>query len=211
MRPDDEREMREIEAVLAALDHEAPRVTADDVIRRARRPAPRSRADSSAPVRRSFPWRWAAGILLAVVVAGGAYAAPGSPVPGWFDALTERPGPRLPDPAGVSLEPGAGLVIELRAGLDAHPVRARARLTEGSEVAVRAPAAGARFRSDPGRLRVEVLGPDTLEIRIPRTAPRVEIRSGTSRLLLKEGSEVRAVVEPAGDGSYVLTVDGSGS
>ncbi|MGH7477911.1 MAG: hypothetical protein ACRELD_16745, partial [Longimicrobiales bacterium] len=71
---EDEREEAGIEALLRTLDHEPPRIMAEDVIARARR----ARTD----------WgRIAAALVVALGLAGMAYALPGSPVRGWVDAV----------------------------------------------------------------------------------------------------------------------------
>jgi hypothetical protein len=137
----------------------------------------------------SVPARWgrvAASILMAAVLAGVAYAAPGSPVPHLVERLlgsgaVERGRPPVNQPGhppraggGIAVAPSDGLVIELAAaGPDAE---ATVALSNGDEVVVRAAEGTATFGSDPGRLSVLSSQGARLEILVPRSATSVEVR-----------------------------------
>ena len=191
----------EVSALLRALDAPVPAATAGSIAVRAKAASGRARL------------RWAAGFLLALGVAGVAYAVPGSPIGRWIDGLLGRPGPPsrsqettteprgTPAPAsGIALPPGDRLRIDF-VRLP-HGGSARVSLVEGSDVAVRAPAGTATFTLEPGRIVIESLAsaPVAFEIDIPRAAPHVEIRTGSNRILLKEGSRIvpEAAVGPGG-------------
>ena len=186
------------ERLLRHLDHDPPRITADDIAARARAAGMRARL------------RWAAGFVLVAAVAGTAYAAPGSPLRGWLSMLAERfrveavpnaDSALVPNPstAGVAIVPGAALVIEFthqqQSGL------ARVTLTNGAQVEVRAPSGAATFSSDPERLVIDNQGSAAdFAIVLPRGANRVEIRVGGFPVLLKARDRVtltRGTAEPA--------------
>jgi hypothetical protein len=190
---------------LRTLDHDPPAVTAAALARRATAP------------RAGWRWRWAAGVALAVGFAGVAWAAPGSPLPGLVRRLTEwasrgspvAPAPvATPDPdrrgdaAGISVQPGAELVIEF--GSSPAGGRIDVELTDGAEVVVRGPAGAATFTSEEERVVVEREGPPAaFEVQVPHTAPRVEIRAGATRLFLKAGDSITAPVQQV-EGRYSL-------
>lgn len=197
------REQDEIDALLRRLDHPAARLEAGTVARRA-------------DARRSARLRRAAAVVLALGAAGGVWAAPGSPVPGWFDAWRGRgtaatPAPRegaddtAPDASsgGIAVAPGAALVIDfamVRAG------QVRVSLTNGSEVTVRASTGMASYTSDPDlRILVESNGAQgSFEVGIPRGAARVEIRAAGRRVFLKEGARVTTDSPANEDGVYLV-------
>lgn len=174
----------EVHALLRHLDHAPPRIDAHAVVARA-----------SA---HRFGWtRWAAGIVLALGVAGAAYAAPGSPLPAWVQAVAQWMGggpAQSPDPeggvAGIAVAPGRELLI-LFTSFQTEG-QAQVSLTDGVEVVVRASSGAAVFTSGVDRLVIDNGGSTaTFGIEIPRAAPRVEIRVGDARVFLKEGSRVR--------------------
>lgn len=202
-----EREENDVFALLRQLDHPPPRVEAQSVAARARA--------------RGVSWsRWAAGIVLALGLAGAAYAAPGSPLPAWVRAVVNWIGDRpdsgapasaqapVPGPGvgGIAVAPGRELVILFTA--PQVEGQARVSLTDGADVVVRAPSGAATFTSDVNRLVIDNTGEAssaTFEIEIPRAAPRVEIRVEAVRLFLKDGPRITAA---AGStelrGSYLL-------
>jgi hypothetical protein len=201
MHPDDDPSA-DILALLRAIDHPVPAVTAESIARRAH-----------APDRRLPAWRWAAAVLLSLGLAGAAFALPGSPLRRWAVALVgsalERP-PAAPNAvalpeeqspdggrAGIAVLPGRALIIFV----NRPPPGAVAlvSLVSGTEVVVRATAGAATFTTGPDRLMVEgrdkgrgrgLVMPDTIAIDIPRDAPRVEIRTEGARLLLKVGDHL---------------------
>lgn len=184
---DAEREEGEVFALLHRLDHPTPPIDVESIA-----------AQAGA---HGFAWgRWAAGILIAIGLAGGAYALPGSPIPRWVETVAAWIGGRpsqtslVPAPtpapesgvAGIAVDPGQTLLILFTVSEpDGH---ARVLLTDGSKVVVRGPGGAATFTTDAGRLVVENQGTSaTFEIEIPRGAPRVEIRVGGNRIFLKDG------------------------
>lgn len=184
------REEEEVYALLGLLDHPPTPVEAGTVIARAR-------------THRLARMRWAAAILLGLGAAGAAYAAPGSPVPGWVQTLVtwaaggpETPDARStgrqepePDIAGIAVAPGENLIIIFRSAEGGG--EARVSLSDGEEVVVRVLRGAATFTSDVDRLEIEARGASPyFEIQIPRSAPRVEIRTGDERIFLKEGARV---------------------
>lgn len=199
------READWLDRRLRTLDHEPPAVTAAALARRA------------AAARAWWGWRWAAGVALAVGLAGVAWAAPGSPLPGIVRrvvAWMSGEGPAAPAPvaapdsearageAGISVRPGVALVIEFGAspaGGTIHVV-----LTDDAEVVVRGPAGTATFTSEEERVIVQRRASTAeFEVRVPNAAPRVEIRAGATRLFLKAGDRVTAATPPVA-GRYVL-------
>lgn len=172
----------EVHALLRHLDHPPPRVDAHAVAARARA--------------REVRWvRWAAGVGLALGLAGAAYAAPGSPLPAWVEVVVEwmsggsAQTPADPGGAGIAVAPGRALVILFTSPqAEGH---AQVSLTDAVDVAVRAPSGAATFTADVDRLVIDNSGSAaTFDIQIPRAAPRVEIRVAGVRVFLKEGPRV---------------------
>jgi len=189
-------ECGECEGLVARARHDESEVYA--LLRRVDHPAPKVAVETMR--RRPTPWlRWAATIVLALGVAGAAYAIPGSPLKRWVHKVTHREPalPVVPDSAlaGIAVPPGLDLAV-----LFTRPEaigRIEVLLTDGAEVEVRAVTGAGVFSAGTDRL---VVGPRdsaaTFEVRIPRAAPRVQILLGDTRVMLKEGS--RVVTEPAG-------------
>jgi hypothetical protein len=204
-----QRDEGEIFGLLRHLDHPIPAVDADAVAARAGR--------------FGRTWiRWAAGILLFVGAAGVAYATPGSPLRDWVRSVaawiagtqqspavptqSEAPSPRF---AGVAADPGDQFAIVFESpdpgGL------AQVSLIDGREVTVRAPAGTASFTSSANRLLIATPGQGTtVQIGIPRAAPRVEIRVARRRVFLKDGSRIETESRPDGRGQYLLPLSRSG-
>ena len=197
-------ESAEVFELLRAVDHPLPAVEARAVERRARALDTR-------------PLKWAAGVVLALGIAGAAYAAPGSPLPRLVSVLTDwiRPdpdsalAPSSPSPtgavsvAGVAISPGQRLVIVFTSTQPNGD--ARVRLGDGEDVVVRAPSGAATFSSDADRLVIDNrAGTGTFDIQIPRTAPRVEILVDRTRRFLKEGDRVTGSAVPGATAVYVV-------
>ena len=84
-------------------------------------------------------------------------------------------------------------------------------LIDGAEVVVRASIGAAIFSSDVDRLVIDNRGSSaTFEIKVPRAAPRVEIRVGTDRIFLKEGPRVTTEKSTESRGTYLLPLVPSG-
>lgn len=206
------REEDDVHALLRELDHRPPRVRAGALVLAAHG--------------RGAAWRRrAAGLLVAMGVAGAAYALPGSPVPRWVESVVERigslggppartpaapppeatPSPLLIEPestGGIAVAPGRALLILFTSAQDEG--RVLVSLSDGAEVRVLAPAGAATFTTDVNRLLIDNTGSTaTFTIEVPRAAPRVEVRVAGKRIFLKEGPRVTA--EPAASaGSYSI-------
>jgi hypothetical protein len=198
------REEAELYALLRVVDHPVPAIGAATIKRRARAPEARR-------------LKWAAGIALALGIAGAAYAAPGSPLPhllgilsSWLKgehnvAQTASPpsATRASDMAGVAVVPGQSLLIGFTAKQSEGV--AHVRLTDGAEVVVQAPSGAATFASDADRLVIDNGGgAGTFEIQIPRTAPHVEILVDETRRFLKAGDRITADQPPDARGLYAV-------
>ena len=165
--------------------------------------------------------RRAAIVVLAIGLAGAAYAAPGSPLPelvrqiarkiGGLPAETPQPrdiplrdtseGP--PAVSGIGIPADSPIQIVFTTGQASGG--ARVSFTDGETITVRGPAGAARFASEADRLVIDNEGTTaTYDIEIPRNAPRVEIRLGERRLFLKEGDRL---VGPPPDASGVHLLD----
>lgn len=195
------REEERIHELLGQLDHAPPAIPAETVIGGARRP----RVDL----------RWVAGIVLALGAAGAAYAVPGSPLPGWVDAVIERLDPSArgsraadpttpadPGPSGIAVRPGERLTLMFE--IAAAGGVATVALTDEATLQVRAVDGAAAFTSGADRLTVAADGATRFEIEVPRGAPWVEIRTEGQRVWLKIGAEVVTDGALAEGGSYVL-------
>jgi hypothetical protein len=199
---DAEREESWVFDRLRHLDHPPPRVHLATIV-------------AGLP-RRALGWRrWAAGILVAVGVAGVAYAAPGSLLPTVVSRLSEWvTGPRPPEPArpprrtdrgvqGIALTPGDRFTIvfsTVQAG-----ATATVSLTEGTELVVRAVDGAASFTSDLDRLSIDNNASSArFQIEIPRSAPRVDIWVGGHRVFLKEASRVLTGARLNPEGGYLI-------
>ena len=210
MRPDELPDDREVDELLRRLDHRIPQVSVEAVIQRARRVG-------------FERLKRAAGIALALgLVASAAYAAPGSPVPGWIAQAARALGfgppvasPARPDSAqaavesaGIAVVPGDRLLIEfVEPGLAGY---LRVDLSDDLEVVVRAPTGSTRFVSEPERLLVEHSTPDTVHVQLPRAGGRVLIRVGARDLLQKDGPAVSAAPEAGVGGGYVFSLGSGG-
>lgn len=198
------REEADVFALLGAVDHPAPVIAVSAIEARGRAPDARR-------------LKWAAGVVLALGIAGAAYAAPGSPLPRLLGTVTGwmRPDPELADTrssvsppgaasvAGVAIAPGERLVIVFTSSQTEGD--ARVRLTDSAEVVVRAPSGAATFSSDADRLVIDNRGgTGTFEIQIPRAAPRVEILVDGTRRFLKEDDRITADELPGAQGRYAI-------
>jgi hypothetical protein len=200
------REETEIFELLAPLDHPVPSVDPASLMRRATAP------------RREWR-RKAAVIALLLGGAGVAYAAPGSPLPGWIRTIaasfagsrpvapTTAPAPRAGStaatPSGIAVTPGRRLAIALRAEQTSGTMTVR--ITDGREVVVRATNGSAAFQTDVDRLTIANEESDAdYDVEVPRSAPWVEILVAGRRLLLKHGAVVAPPIAPDGQGAYSL-------
>jgi hypothetical protein len=193
---------------LRGLDHPVPRVN------------PRTLLPPRRVAARGYQ-RLAAGIILAVMAAGAAYALPGSPLRGVVHRIVElvrgAPGHQAPPAitpqpeagfqAGIAVDPGDRLTILFPAHKGATAV---VSLADGGDVMVRA-LDGATFTSDVDRLLIEhrAVPAPRYEIQIPRTSPLVEIQAGGRRVLLQRSGRIISGVAPDAQGRYRLPLSGS--
>jgi hypothetical protein len=205
--PSDERD-EDIRALLATLDHPTPAVSAAAVAALARSRS-RLRAD-----RRRTALRWAAAVALSVSAAGAAVAAPGSPVRAWIESLVARVGGERgpaarPEQVEAAPVPLAGIAVPADAPLvllfasSSPRAVASVSFSDGDQVVVRAQPGVAHFTLEPDRVLVAMRGPDdTVTVEIPRTAPRVELRAGSSLVLLAEHGRATSSAAPDSLGRY---------
>jgi len=115
------------------------------------------------------------------------------------------------DGAGIAVDPGARFMIEIiKNGDRAAGGTVVIRWTGDDQVAVRSSLAGLSFTSSTERLIVAVERDSvTLEIAVPRSAPRVEIRAGERTLWLGQEGRVSVPVTPGPDGAYRIAIDPS--
>jgi hypothetical protein len=107
--------------------------------------------------------------------------------------------------AGVAIDVSDTLVVEL-AGTTRGTV-IDVTLEAGTLLSARTAAASARFRSEPGRLIIEMLSPDTVRVHVPSSARRVDIVSGGRMLLQYAGGDVRTRVPRAASGAWRIPLD----
>ena len=175
------------------------------------------------PVVRPVRWaRLAAGIGLAILLVGAAYAAPDSTVRDWIDGLvrsvTSRVRPPLPGAlpaplprapvagiAGLAMTPGNGLVVEFPESARGSTIRVR--LTDGDQVLVRAPQGAATFTAGDGRIMIgSVRTPALFEIEIPRSALRVELSLADRAVFLKTDVTVITAGQASPDSTWLIRV-----
>ena len=200
---DAERVSSDVDALLRSLDH--PRAHPHPAIVLARRTGVPGWA------------RLAAGIVLAAVVAGTAYAAPGSPLPRLLKTLigassdgadpiaasTPAKPAQLSSSAGIAVPAGTRLVIDFAAAQGNGDVHVS--LTDRTVVTVRGPRDAAAFTSADEHLMIDNRTDSaTYEIDIPRSAPRVEIRVAGATVFLKVGDTITGA-ERQSDSRFVLS------
>lgn len=159
--------------------------------------------------------RWLAQLVASIgglAIAGIAFAAPGSPLPGLLRRVTQStPTVSAPSPppaaepatdAGIAVTPGRRLAIDVARGSAAV---ATISLTDSREVILRAVGGRPSFSSGVDRVAIRnVDGVTALFIDIPRTAPYVELRVDGTRVLVKDGPEIATAARRDGAGRYAL-------
>jgi len=192
-------EVEELATWLAALDPPSTPAGTGEALRA-------MLARAAAPERSARPngrrWRVAAAAAVLVVVAGVAFALPGSPLRAWWNARVATPAPPAPASvaperpevavprSGVAIEPGLRLVVRFA---HAQPIGTiTIRLVDEPVVSVLGTLDAAAYASEPGRLVVDnrVARGGSFEVRVPRAAPRVEIEVAGRRVFTKDGSRI---------------------
>jgi hypothetical protein len=143
--------------------------------------------------------------VLVLAVAGIASATlPGSPVRRWIGERlggaaevpsgARAPAPPAVPPAGVEIVPRGGSVHVVLTNPGAG-LRVRVRLADAEYVDVRGTgaAAGARFRTGPGRITVDRAEGGEVHIALPRGLPHAVVTVGGRTYLVKEGGQLRVL------------------
>ena len=196
------REQDHVFALLQRLDHPTP-------VREPQALVPAARPGTQ-------PWtRLAAGVVLAVVTVGLAYAAPGSPLPRLLGRATAPAAPAAPPaahapagasgavPAGLAVEPGPSFTVAFEAP-QTHGLL-RVRLVPGPELAVRGYGTSTALSLGVERITVANRGASAdYEVLVPTGAPHVRIEVAGMVVLEKRGDRILAPEPPRPDGEYVL-------
>jgi anti-sigma factor RsiW len=200
------REEKAIFDLLGHVDHPAPRVGPETIAR--------GGVFSTAWGRR------VAGFVIAVALAGAAYAVPGSPLPallkqvgGWITGRTPTPpaptaieeAPPGPSPvtSGIAVPASRRFAIHFAAEQTLGVVTLS--LTDGPNVVVRVLGGTVAFTTDLDRLSVENSGAAVdYEVELPRSAPWVEVFVGGRRVVLKDGDRFVADAPADARGRYIL-------
>jgi len=194
-------EQSELFALLGTLDH------------------PRKRVDHAALIARARAGKakWmtrAAGFVVAAVLAGVAYAAPGSPLPslvarvfGGPDApnvaAVQKAVPETPVVSGVTVPAGNRMVITFTSTQTTGEIRVT--LSDRADVEVRATGTGAAFTAGEDLLTIDNASSRAdFTIAIPRHARLVEIRIGEDRVFLKDGARIVTGHAVPGVDTYVI-------
>ncbi len=171
-------------------------------------PMPSISAEQMLTVGKSAPVAWrriAAGIVLAFLAAGGLYAAPGSPIPGWFDSFVANDpvggADSLDGPVGVAIEVVDSFVVRLGQPQDIETIRVI--LTAGRQLNVLVENGVAGFRSSPSELYIDNPNPsDVVEVSVPQNASQVDIFLGDTRIFRIREGVVDSDATPDTTGTY---------
>ena len=175
--------------LLETVDTPTPDVDPGDLIARAER----RRTPTFA--------RWAAGVLVTFGAAGALYAAPGSPVPGWIEALAGRePGGSEVIDGGTESADVSGIVVPLVATLsiELQPQASgtvTVLLIDDSSVRVEAMNGTAVFDSQAQRLVVKSSATPNYRIAIPRSATSIDVLVGDQSVFRLENGEIVTTAE----------------
>ncbi len=190
-------EENELFQVLAYLDHPVPAVNPGDLIARAERRRPAGFG------------RWAAAVLLTFGAAGAVYAAPGSPVPRWIEALSgvfSHGAGRVPESRAASPDV-AGIVVPFdeRLAIELPPQQSGTIsivLVEASEVTVEAANGPVTFDSRADQLVVEAATTTDFRITIPRDARRIEVFVGETAVFRLAAGQIATTARHDAPGRY---------
>lgn len=160
---------RDVASILARLDHTPPPLSAQQIVN-ARQPA--------------YPWRYAAGIVLAIGAAGIVYAWPGSPLRDWLDrARTESrvAAPTSTAPAastetvGVAVLPAENFAIAFLARQPTGVIRVS--FADEPDAVIRASDSGIQFTARRNEVIVDNTGSTgNYDVVLPRTLRAASIR-----------------------------------
>ena len=186
-----ETEIADVGALLRAADSPPPEVRLEAL-------ALRGELAKAAVRPRGSSWlRRAATVLVAVGIAGAAYAIPGSPLRAWVHAIVSLGAKETASPppskgatgvSGIAQLPGERLVILFQPGGSGE---ARVQLSDDPNVEISVRPGAATFASKADYVLIGVRDSTAVfDLRIPLTAPWIEIRSGDERVFLKEGARV---------------------
>jgi hypothetical protein len=200
-----EREESEVFGLLGSLDHPAPSVDASSVIGR-------GRGVRDVWVRR------AAIIVVALGLAGAAYAIPGSPLRALLkqvaSVFTGQDTPPAGDDSTTTSPPAvSGIAVAVQPRFAIAFVAEQPRgvvsiaLVDGSNVMVRALGGAPAFTADADRITVDNRGDQAdFEIDIPRDAPFVEVVIGGRVVVVKNGPQFAPELDADARGRAILTL-----
>ena len=117
-------------------------------------------------------------------------------------------GPRA-ETSGIAVLPGQKLTIIFARGGEVRAPgpagRVRVSLSEDPEVQIQAPSGAASFTTKADFVLIGVRNSSaTFEVRIPRSAPSVEIQVDDDRVFLKDGSRIITSGSTNAAGDYIL-------
>jgi hypothetical protein len=208
-------------ALLGMLVEEPPLAAAHAEFTRRRRAGGRAVHPTRTVARRVL--LKAALLVLTVTGAAVAVAVPGSPVREWISetvlapreearpvlAPEERPVAEAPAeraPTGVYILPDEGRVrVVLSAPSPDLTVRTRLTTEPRAEVYATGDAAGARFRTAPGRVEIVGAGPGEIHVALPATATAAYVEVDGRVSVAKEGDRLR-VFAPGAESTAGETV-----
>lgn len=206
-----EKETADVQALLRAVDTPTPEVRIEALALRG------ELAKASVRPRGSSRLRRAAAVLVAVGIAGAAYAIPGSPLRAWVRAIVSLGARETADRggaasskggtgvSGIAQLPGERLVILFQRRGSGE---ARVQLTDDPNVEISVAPGAATFASKADFVLIGVRDSTAaFDVRIPLHAPWIEIRSGEDRVFLKDGGRVTSGgITVAAARGYVLHV-----
>ncbi|HEX8363486.1 MAG TPA: zf-HC2 domain-containing protein [Longimicrobium sp.] len=195
-----------LSAALARADVPPPTAAAQMSLRRRRAAAGQWAGEARRALLRAAVLVLALGGVAAAAVPGWPLrvlieraVAPASPAPApKLAPATPAPEPVAPAPAaGISILPDGGAVRVVLNGA-APGLRVHTRVTDGElvEVSAAGAAAGARFRTGPGRIEVLDAGAGEVRIALPRAARAAVVEVDGRVYVAKEGERLR-VMGPA--------------
>ena len=184
---------RDVERLLHALDHAAPRVTADSVIGRA--------------VRRPFPPRAAiaAGITV-LVIAGTAAAAAGSPIRRYIERILAAARPPIAPrpPSGIAFVTTSGVDVRFRAEQRTGVIRVKVGADAMLSITHNGGTAGYAL-TDHGLSVENSASTASYEITIPGAAAYSRILVGDRVVFFKDGARIASPFPRDSAGSYRIT------